>query len=106
MLSHLMFNVFILSDDVELGNNENFGSSPIISKDVFHSQFKLNLETYRDNNNFLVHNHISTSDARYDPTETTKTFEFLEMTMSPVWTGPAMINKYYMSNDLGVTYQN
>lgn len=37
MLDHIMFNVFILSKDVEIGNTENYFKSPLITKDTFHS---------------------------------------------------------------------
>jgi hypothetical protein len=37
MLKVAMFNVFILSEAAELGETENYGKSPLISRDSFHS---------------------------------------------------------------------
>jgi hypothetical protein len=41
MLDHLMFNIYVLSDSVEMGNPENYKESPLVTVDTFHSQFKL-----------------------------------------------------------------
>ena len=60
MIDHLMFNVYILSSNAEMGNTANYGLSPLITKDTFHSQFKLDLKAYRDNNNFLIYNEVTT----------------------------------------------
>ena len=43
MLDHMMFNVFIVREDVEIGNKKNYFESPLITKDTFHSQFKLDM---------------------------------------------------------------
>ena len=37
MLNSLMFNIYILTGDEEIGNHENFGGNPMITKDTFHS---------------------------------------------------------------------
>ena len=37
MLEHIMFNVYIVRQDVEIGNNKNYFESPLITKDTFHS---------------------------------------------------------------------
>ena len=61
----MMFNFYILSDDQEIGNINNYEGSPLVAKDNFHSQFKLASDKYRDNNNFLIHNLVTTNDFSY-----------------------------------------
>ena len=61
----MMFNVYILRQDVEIGNKNNYFESPLITKDTFHSQFKLDMDQYRDNNNFMIHNEVTTDDSRW-----------------------------------------
>jgi hypothetical protein len=51
-----MFNVYTLSESAEMGNPLNYGKTPLVVRDIFHSQFKLAVNQYRDNNNFLLHN--------------------------------------------------
>ena len=99
MLNMMMFNILIINNDQEIGNYENYGKSPLISKDTFHTQFKLNLDVYRDNNNFLVHNLITTNDSRYNFKKNLKKFEFLELQMSPIWIGPKQIKSVNISYD-------
>ena len=37
MLDKIMFNIFILSEDLEIGNIENYGTRPLITTEKFHS---------------------------------------------------------------------
>jgi hypothetical protein len=58
MLKHLMFNTYTLKEKAKY--NPPLGESPLFGVDEFHSQFMLSLDSYRDNNNFLIHSHYKT----------------------------------------------
>ena len=60
MLAVLRFNIFYLHENIEYANTLNKGYMSLYMSDMFHSQFVLNLNSYRDNNNFLILNNLST----------------------------------------------
>ena len=60
-----MFTIYYLEENIEFGNSENYKKRPTVTNDIFHSQFKIKLGTYRDNNNFLKINNVQTNDERY-----------------------------------------
>ena len=37
MLNTMMFNIYTVTQDVEIGNYENYGKTPLLSGDKFHS---------------------------------------------------------------------
>jgi len=56
LLDKIMVTMWYVDERVEFNDPSNLGGSPMKSIDVFHSQFQLNPDQYRDNNNFLVYN--------------------------------------------------
>ncbi len=67
-------------------------------KDQFHSQFMLKLNEYRDNNNFIDHNHVNSKENRAWPLESFKEFKFLEINASPPWIGPTLYSTRNSTN--------
>jgi hypothetical protein len=61
----LVFTLYQTEADVEFGNPELVGKSPLHTSDKFHSQFQLNLNTYHDNNNYFEYNEVLTEDNRF-----------------------------------------
>ena len=61
----LVFTIYQTEADVEFGNPELVGKSPLHISDKFHSQFQLNIGEYRDNNNYFQYNKVITEDNRF-----------------------------------------
>ena len=76
-----------------------------MTKDNFHSQFKLSMDEYRDNNNFLRHNLVTTNDFRLPWQFKTETFKFLDVQSRPFWIGQVRELSYNISYDLGETFK-
>jgi hypothetical protein len=49
---------------------------------------------------------VTTNDQRFNLAEKVKTYEYLELSMSPVWIGPERRVSYPVSLDGGLTIQN
>ena len=47
----------------------------------------LKTSEYRDNNNFVKLNLVSTVDSRYNPFEEPHEDEFVDLTVGPIWVG-------------------
>ena len=100
-----MFTVFYVKEDAVLGNHDYMDVRPVLSQDAFHSQFRLKLNEYRDNNNYFVHNKISTNDNRLWPYRLPNQFQYLSLDKGPEWTA----GKYkieYKSKEADGTYKN
>lgn len=59
----MVFSLFMMHGKISFGSEIH--ESPIVTQDVFHSQFQLDLNKYRDNNNMLRINSVWTKDARF-----------------------------------------
>lgn len=62
----MYFTLYTVVGRVELGSKDSYEKSPIVYKDLFHSQFQLKRNGYRDNNNFLRINTVVTDDYRLE----------------------------------------
>jgi len=52
VLDLIYFTFYYLEESIQFANNK-LGNRPIETRDVYHSQFKLDLNSYIDNNNYL-----------------------------------------------------
>jgi len=59
-------------------NEKDPAGNPVYMVDKFHSQFKLNYDGYLDNNNFIRHNKVITSDDRVNFLAPEKSYAFVE----------------------------
>ena len=85
MLKFFYFTLYYLDEDVEFANTDNFHKKPTTTMDLIHSQFQLDLNEYRDNNNFIKINNIETKDQRYNIFTDPKYFKFFTMEKGPYW---------------------
>lgn len=74
--------MYVVEDNVDF--NE-VGKDPFHTVDKFHSQFKLDRDGYRDNNNFIKLNKATTSTSRNPLSSRTKDYYFLNLEVGPVW---------------------
>ena len=63
LLQQIYFTFYTLTnrvsyDHLSLKNSTGNQSYPYITKEVFHSQFRLKIDEYRDNNNFMRINEV------------------------------------------------
>lgn len=93
LLDEIYFNIYILDEEVELGNFDK----PLAVVDSFHSQFKLDLDSYRDNNNFLVYNDFIAKDQRFKLWYPPNIFKFFQVDQKPVWQSSKMIQTQNIS---------
>ena len=63
----------------------NYGKRPVRTEIVQYSQFGLDLDGYRDNNNYVRHNFAETADFRYEIYSEKQKFSFIEVSPAPVW---------------------
>jgi hypothetical protein len=61
----IYFTIYILKENIAFGDNSNIGQRPISVNDQFHSQFILNANQYRDNNNYIQFNKVTTFDDKF-----------------------------------------
>ena len=87
LLKYLYFTMYTVQAKVQFVNQKDPAASPMIFSDEFHSQFQLSIETYRDNNNFLRHNSVQTSDNRLFFLAEPKIYQFIDNVAMPVWVG-------------------
>ena len=77
---------------VQLKNNTDHSAAPVSVTEEFHSQFMLNFNEYRDNNNYIYYNNVRTVDSRW-LSLADKTYEFIDFDAKPVWIGTPRIPK-------------
>ena len=85
LLSKIFFTMANANGKVQLKNNNDHAAKPVSVVEEFHSQFTLNTNAYRDNNNFLVFNKVETMDSRLLNLVSTK-YRFLDLIQKPAWT--------------------
>ena len=71
--------------------------------DQFHSQFVLNPTEYRDNNNYIQFNKVTTFDDKWSLGTEKKEFGFLNFKQGPFWTSKAYHKDETVSLDGGQT---
>ena len=84
LLKQFYFTYQIVQQRVEFVN-DNLEMNPLITQNIFHSQFVLNLDRYRDNNNFLRINEVETNDARLNIFKEASMFQFVDYVLNPIW---------------------
>ena len=103
MLDEMMFTLYYLNEDIEYASVENQGEITMVMSDMFLSQFTLNVDQYRDNNNFLILNKLNAAEGRYTPLvpQTHITKKFFQLRSRPPWTGKRKAQIYSASFDNG-----
>ena len=56
----IYFTLYVLLENIAFGDNSSIGKRPVAVHDQFHSQFVLNPNQYRDNNNYIQFNKVTT----------------------------------------------
>ena len=87
-----------MDENVEFGNPANIGKRPIRVSDTFHSQFQLARAVYRDSNNFLEYNKVTTRDSRLLP-YIQDNYKFLKLEKGPVWTSSSYTLHHRLTDD-------
>ena len=106
LLKELYFTFYTVDVNIEFGNlNTPIDKSPLRIADAFNSQFQLNLEEYRDNNNFLQFNDVTTQVSRWNPYGE-EVYKFFKVIAGPVWISTSYTSEQYVSTDGGKTYDN
>ena len=71
--------------------------------DEYHSQFAIEFDKYRDNNNFLRYNNVEYKDNRYNFLENEKESQFIDMILGPTWISNALYYDRRITRD-GVNF--
>ena len=79
VLQQIYFTFFILDNNVVLANPDKIGYNPITTHERFYSQFKLQLGSYRDNNNFYNYNKVTTNDNKWWPFGKSRQYQFINL---------------------------
>ena len=65
LLSKIMFKMYYLDEVANLTDPDSYRKRPIGAFDQLHSQFLIDLNSYRDNDNFMIFNSVKTDDERF-----------------------------------------
>lgn len=101
LLDKLFFTIYVVEDNVQFGD---IGKNPFMTVNKFHSQFALNIEEYRDNNNFIKVNKATSSDTRNPLKSKNKDYYFLNSVLGPVWVSKTWKKTENITEDGGKTY--
>ena len=80
------FTQYVLTRKIRFNSN-NYGLEPIQTIDRFFAQFQVSLDRYRDNNNDVRINYVSTKDKRGNFMQQPLTWTFIDITQNPAWIG-------------------
>lgn len=78
--------MYTLQERAEL-SPETIGKNPLTTISKFHSQFELNLNQYRDNNNYIRINQAEVSDNRWAIFASPNKHVFTDLQILPPWLG-------------------
>lgn len=79
-----MFSFYVLEDFIEFGA---IGKTPYKTINTFHSQFVLDYDLYKDNNNYVKFNRAYTTETKNPITAEIVEYSFLNHYAKPDWTG-------------------
>ena len=96
------YNLYILQQRAELGRVNS--TDMLKTQFLFHSQFLLDYEKYRDNNNFIRHNSLKFTTNRWSLAPQEFDQEFLDYTAFPTWVGDNFRWPLNTSRDGGKTW--
>ena len=89
--------------EILLFSPENLLESPLVTENTLFSQFALNFDQYRDNNNYLVTHEVTTSDNRYIGQEMKEIF--IDVEQMPSWVlNQKLVVTNNISRDDGSSY--
>ena len=89
---------------IELQNPNDPSGNPVRTIDQFHSQFQLQKNKYRDNNNFLRYNQVKTRDNRFNFLGAPNIYKFVDYIRGEHWIGGKFIDKRNVTFD-GVSFE-
>ena len=75
----------MLQETVQYNDPNNYGKRPTKVQDIFYSQFGLSYGQYRDSNNFIRHNIVTTDDHRWKVFTYPEEFQFIDVEPASVW---------------------
>ena len=73
---------------------------------LFHSQFVLSIDRYRDNNNFIRHNNLQYTNDRWSLAPYSYHAEYLDFEEYPVFESGNMVYSRNTTRDGGLTWSN
>ena len=71
----------------KLGDQSNYGKSPIVPIDTFFKQFTVSLNTYRDDDINVHTHHVKTKDERINVFKPFDHYDYISYSMGPQWIG-------------------
>ena len=77
--------MYTIGGKAQLIDLSGTSQKPVSIMDTFHSQFALDTNVYRDNNNFVKHNTVKINDNRVFFFLPPQKYEFLDVVMGPVF---------------------
>jgi type II secretory pathway component PulC len=89
--------MFILDEMVEF--SDQIGVRPIQTVNKFHSQFQLKSDKYRDNNNFIKYNLVTSSNSRTNLVASNEHHSYLNVVLNPVWISERWSETEYITED-------
>lgn len=104
-LRSFYFTFYTVHERVEF-KDDNLMKNPMSSKSNFHSQFMLDLDKYRDNNNFIRINDVTTNDNRYSFNSLGEMqYRHIDLIINQPWEGPSEVWTINATRDHGKTYK-
>jgi hypothetical protein len=104
LLDKIFFTQMILVGQAKLNSVDGAFPYPVSYIDYFMQQYQLNVDKYRDNNNFVRLNEIYAKDARLNFLESPNKYSFLDIYALPVWESNSIKYQANVSTD-GVSFK-
>jgi hypothetical protein len=102
-MKHHVYNMFVLQERAELGRT---GTTNMMKTQlIFHSQFLLSYDQYRDNNNFVRHNALKYTINRWSLAPEEYNNEYLDFEPFPNWIGDTFHWPLNSTRDGGLTWK-
>ena len=96
---------FTLNSLISVVDLDNKIEKSLKTRNVFHSQFQLDTESYRDNNNYNRNISGTNSYNRFNPFKQEEEFTGLDFTSGPLWNGASFDFLKNVSKDGGKTFK-
>jgi hypothetical protein len=104
LLDKIFFSQMILVGQAKLNSVDGAFPYPVSYIDYFMQQYQLNVDKYRDNNNFVRLNEVSAKDDRLNFLESAKNYSFLDIYSLPVWESMSIKYQANVSTD-GISFK-
>lgn len=80
LLDNLVVTQYHVMEGIDFQNDANLGKRPVSNDIIYYQQFQLDLEKYKDNNNFVRLNQVETYDDRYALLDISNSYTFIDVT--------------------------